>query len=337
MEARQKNAAAQVLGLVIGVVLLAASAAASIRFGFQTISWSDMIGAFTHYREDSMEQVIVRTARLPRALIAISVGASLALAGALMQAVTRNPLASPSVLGINQGASFAIVLAITVFGWSNGQMLVWVSFGGAFTAAAAAYVLGSLGRDGLSPLRVILGGSAIVALFSSATQGLLVRNENGLQDVMFWLAGSIAARDLQLLAMVIPYMIIGWAAAMILSPQLNILALGEELARGLGQRVGLIRLVAGFIVVLLAGGSVAVAGPIGLIGIIVPHIARYLAGQDHRWLLPYCAVYGAVLLLLADVLARFIIMPEEVPVGIMTAVIGAPFFIYIARRELRTR
>ena len=305
MEARQKNAAAQVLGLAIGVVLLAASAAASIRFGFQTISWSDMMGAFTHYREDSMEQVIVRTARLPRALIAISVGASLALAGALMQAVTRNPLASPSVLGINQGASFAIVLAITVFGWSNGQMHVWVSFGGAFIAAAAAYVLGSLGRDGLSPLRVILGGSAIVALFSSATQGLLVRNENGLQDVMFWLAGS--------------------------------LALGEELARGLGQRVGLIRLLAGFIVVLLAGGSVAVAGPIGLIGIIVPHIARYLAGQDHRWLLPYCAVYGAVLLLLADVLARFIIMPEEVPVGIMTAVIGAPFFIYIARRELRTR
>ncbi|WP_195576426.1 FecCD family ABC transporter permease [Paenibacillus sp. 1001270B_150601_E10] len=337
MERKKGNAAAQAWGLVIGVILLVISAIASIRFGFQTISWGDMIAALTHYQEDSMEQVVVRTARLPRALMAIAVGASLAMAGALMQAVTRNPLASPSVLGINQGASFAIVLAITVFHWSDMRVLVWVSFGGALLAAAAAYMLGSMGKDGLSPLRVILGGSAIVALFSSFTQGLLVRNENGLQDVMFWLAGSIAARDIELLMMVAPYMLIGWVASLILAPQLNILIMGEEMARGLGQRVGLIRLLVGFIVVLLAGGSVAVAGPIGLIGIIVPHIARALAGHDHRWLLPYCAVYGAVLLLLADLSARFIIMPEEVPVGIMTAAVGAPFFIYIARKELRSK
>jgi len=337
MKVWMRNTAVKIIGLLIGLILLGVSFVMSIRFGFTKISWGTMQAALLHYDESSMDQVVVRTARLPRALIAAAIGASLAIAGVIMQAVTRNPLASPSVLGVNAGASFTIVLFITVYGWSDMRALVWISFAGAGLAAATVYVLGSMSREGLSPLRVILAGSAMIALFMSGTQGLLVFNQNGLQDVMFWLAGSIASRDLDMLLTVLPYLGVGWIAAYGLSGHLNLMALGEETARGLGQRTVLIQWIAGVIVVLLAGGSVAVAGPIGLIGIIIPHMARYMAGQDHRWLIPYCAVYGAVLLLLADVAARFIILPEEVPVGIMTAAIGAPFFIYLARKEMKRK
>lgn len=331
------STAVKITGLIVGAAMVVISMLVSIRFGFTTISWTDIQAAIWHYDESSMEQIVVRTARIPRALIAASIGASLAIAGAIMQAVTRNVLASPSVLGINAGASFAIVLAITVLGWSDMRVLLWVSLAGAALAASIVYFLGSLGGEILSPLRIILAGCALIALFSAGTQGMLVLNQNGLLDVMFWLAGSIASRDMLMLAPIFPYLCVGWLAAFLLAGQLNVLTLGEETARGLGQKVIYIQLAAGLIVVVLAGGSVAVAGPIGLIGVIVPHISRYFCGQNHRWLLPYCAVNGAALLLLADVAARFIIMPEEVPVGIMTAAIGAPFFIYLARKELARR
>lgn len=332
-----KSFAMKLAGLVICAILMFCCFVASVRFGFTTIKWSHLFAALINYDESSMEQVIVMTTRVPRALIAAAIGASLAMAGAIMQAVTRNPLASPSVMGINAGASVGIVAAITIFKITQMSVLVWVSFGGAALAAAAVYMLGSLGRDGLSPLKIIMAGSAMTALFVSITQGMLVHNENGLQDVMFWLAGSIAGRDLNVLLAVLPYLSIGWAAALLLSRQLNIIVMGDDAAKGLGQRTVWIKLAAGMIVVVLAGGAVSVAGPIGLIGIVVPHIARYIAGMDYRWLLPYSALLGAVLLLSADVIARFIILPEEVPVGIMTAALGAPFFIYIARKELLTR
>lgn len=327
----------KIAGLVAGFILMLGCFIASVRFGFTTVKWSDLTAVITDYDESSMEQVVVMTTRLPRACMAAAIGASLAMAGALMQAITRNPLASPSVMGINAGASVGIVAAITIFKVTQVSVLIWISFSGAAVAAAAVYALGSLGRDGLSPLKIIMAGSAMTALFVSMTQGMLVHNENGLQDVMFWLAGSIAGRDIQTLEAVIPYMGVGWVAAVLLSRQLNIIGMGEEAARGLGQRTGLVKLAAGIVVVVLAGGAVSVAGPIGLIGIVIPHIARYICGQDYRWLLPYCALLGAILLLAADVIARFIILPEEVPVGIMTAAIGAPFFIYIARKELMTR
>jgi len=335
MKDGMRNTAGKILGLMIGLILLGISFVMSIRFGFTKISWGTVQAALLHYDETSMDQVVVITSRLPRALIAAAIGASLAVAGVIMQAVTRNPLASPSVLGVNAGASFTVVLFIIAFGWSDMRALVWISFAGAGLAAGTVYVLGSLSREGLSPLRVILAGSAMIALFMSGTQGLLVFNQNGLQDVMFWLAGSIAARDLSVLLIVLPYLVIGWIAAFCIASQLNLMVLGEETARGLGQRTVRFQLIAGMIVVLLAGGAVAVAGPIALIGIIVPHMVRSLAGHDHRWLIPYCLVYGAVLLLLADVAARFVILPEEVPVGIMTAAIGAPFFIYLARKEMK--
>lgn len=320
-------------GLLASFILLAISFLSSLRYGYLSIGWQDMIDSIAAYNEADMDQVAARTARLPRALIAAAVGGSLALAGAVLQSATRNPLASPSVLGVNAGASLAVVAAITVFEVRETEPLMWAAFLGAAFAAGAVYALGAMGRDGLTPLKVVLAGAAMTALFSSMTQGLLVHNETGLQEVLFWLAGSVAGRTTEMLLPVLPYMAAGWGLAFALSRQWNVLAIGEESAKGLGQRLNFVKAAAGLIVILLAGSAVAVAGPIGLIGIIIPHIARRFAGNDYRWLLPYSAALGACLLLLADLAARFIVFPMEVPVGIMTAALGAPFFISIARRE----
>ncbi len=319
-------------GLLAGAVLLAFGFVANIRWGFTSVSWSDTIAALFHYDETSMNQVIVKLTRLPRALIAAAVGASLAVAGVIMQAITRNPLASPSILGINSGAALGVVLGVTALAIQSQSTLVWFAFGGAAIAAATVYALSALGYEGMTPMRIVLAGAAMSALFMSATQGLLVRNQSSLQDVLFWLAGSIAGRPLELLVTVIPYMAVSWLGAWLLSRHLNVLAAGEETAVGVGMRTSLVKLVGGLCIVLLAGSSVAVAGPIGFIGIVIPHVARYLAGLDHRWLIPYSAVLGATLLLLADLAARFVIPPQELPVGVMTAAVGTPFFIYIARR-----
>lgn len=335
MGQRRGNAYLRAGGLAASLALLALSFVLNVRFGFVTVSWSDVWSTLTAYDEGDNNQIIVRTARLPRALIAASVGASLAMAGAVMQAMTRNPLASPSVLGINAGASLAVVAAIALLAVKEMEALLWVSLAGAALAAGTVYLIGSLGRDGLSPMKIVLAGAALSALFSSLTQGMLARSESSLQEVLYWLAGSVAGRPMEMLLEVLPYMLAGWIVALLFSRQLNVMAMGDESAKGLGQRTVAVKLISGLVVVVLAGCSVAVAGPIGLIGVIVPHAARYMAGLDYRWLLPYSAVLGASLLLLADLAARFLIMPMEVPVGIMTAALGAPFFISIARKELR--
>lgn len=320
-------------GLLGCFIFLAFSFLCSVRYGYVSIGWKDVAASITSYDNGNMEQIVARTARLPRAIIAAAVGASLAIAGAILQAVTRNPLSSPSVLGVNAGASLAVVAAITWLSIREMSALLWIAFLGAGLAAGLVYLLGSFGRDGLSPLKIILAGSAMSALFSSMTQGMLVRNESGLQDVLFWLAGSVAGRTMEMFIPVLPYLAAGWITALALSRQWNVLMMGEESATGLGQHLTYVKVAAGIIVILLAGSAVAVAGPIGLIGIIVPHLAKRFAGMDYRWLLPYSAAIGGSLLLLADLTARFIVFPIEVPVGIMTAAIGAPYFIYIARKE----
>jgi iron complex transport system permease protein len=215
-------------------------------------------------------------------------------------------------------------------------LFTWISFLGAAFAAVLVYLLGSLGREGLTPLKLTLAGAALAALFSSLTQGLLLINEKAMEEVLYWLAGSVEGRKLEYLFVVLPYLAIGWLMALWIAKHMNILIMGDDMARGLGQKVVLIKIICITIIVLLAGGSVAVAGPIGFIGLVVPHISRTLVGPDYRWLIPYCAVLGGVLLLVADIAARYVIMPEEVPVGAMTALIGAPFFIYIARRGFKS-
>lgn len=320
--------------LAAGVMLLLACIVASILFGATNYSWLTGWASIVHYDATVNEQIIIRTTRLPRAFIAAAIGASLAIAGALMQTLTRNPLASPSVLGVNAGASSFVVCGAVIFSVSSMQTLMWISFLGAAVAAVIVYVLGSAGSGGLTPLKIILAGAAMTALFASFTQGILALDKQGLSSVLFWLTGTIAGRSPDMLLLVFPYMAGCWLAAWLLSRQLNVLMMGEDTAKGLGQKTILLKAGIGLIVVILAGGSVAVAGPIGFIGIVIPHVSRYFAGIDHRWLIPYCAISGAVLLLLADLIARFIMIPEEMPVGVMTAVIGAPFFMYIARKGI---
>jgi iron complex transport system permease protein len=321
------------IGFIAFSLLLLVSMCMSIVYGYTDTSWKMAIEAFFN-NNGSNEHIIIETVRLPRALIAAAVGASLAMAGALMQALTKNPLASPGLFGINAGAGFFIVLFVSIFHVSSLQMFTWLAFIGAALSAAIVFIIGSIGREGMTPLKLTLAGAAVAALFSSLTQGLLVADETALEQVLFWLAGSVSGRKLEMLTQVLPYLLIGWIASFALARKVNVLTMGDDVAKGLGQRTELVKLGITLIVVLLAGGAVAVAGPIGFIGIVVPHLARALVGIDHRWLLPYCGLLGGILLIAADIAARYIIMPQEVPVGVMTAFIGTPFFIYIARRGI---
>lgn len=321
-------------GIVASSLALLACLASSVLFGATHFDWHTAWTAIVHYDENVSELAVIRTTRLPRAMIAAAVGASLAIAGALMQTLSRNPLASPGTLGVNAGATFFVVLAAVGFQVASMQALTWIAFGGAAVAAILVYVLGSAGRDGLTPLKIVLSGAAMTALFASFTQTILVLNKQGLSTVLFWLTGTIAGRSPDMLLAVLPYMAVGWAAAWLLAGDMNVLLMGEDTAKGLGQRTLRVKLLAGAIIVALAGGSVAVAGPIAFIGIVVPHVTRFLIGTDHRWVIPYAGLLGAILLLLADLVARFIMMPEEIPVGVMTALLGAPFFMAIARRGL---
>ncbi|PLS02627.1 FecCD family ABC transporter permease [Neobacillus cucumis] len=321
------------IGAVILMLLLMC---ASVIFGYTDTSWKTAIDAYTNYN-GSNEHIIIQTVRVPRALIAAAVGASLAIAGTLMQTLTKNPLASPGIFGINAGAGFVVVAAITLFKVTDLQAFNGLAFLGAAVAAFCVYGIGSFGREGLTPMKLTLAGAAISAMFSSFTQGLLVINEAALEQVLFWLAGSVQGRKLETLGAVLPYIGIGWVGAVLITGKLNILSMGEDVAKGLGLHIGLVKMTIGILVILLAGGSVAVAGPIGFVGIVIPHITRTIIGIDHRWVIPLSGILGAVLLLAADIGARYLLMPSEVPVGVMTAIIGTPFFIYIARRGFNGR
>lgn len=325
----------RIFGVSIGTLFLMISICSSIILGYTETPMKLVFEAFTNFN-GSNEHIIVQSVRLPRALIAAVVGGSLAIAGALMQALTKNPLASPGIFGVNAGASFFIVVAVSFFSVSSMQQYTWIAFIGASVAALSVYFLGTLGREGLTPMKLTLAGAAIAALFASFTQGLLVLNEKALDEVLFWIAGSVQGRKLELLYPVLPYIGIAFLLSILIASHINLLTMGEDVAKGLGQKTGLIKLLAAVVIILLAGSSVAVAGPIGFIGIVVPHLARALVGVDHRWIIPYSAIIGGVLLIWADISARYVIMPQEVPVGVMTAIIGTPFFVYIARKGLKS-
>ncbi|RNC97626.1 FecCD family ABC transporter permease [Lysinibacillus halotolerans] len=329
MQLHSKNG--KVAGLVLGVILLLIVNFLSLVLGYTDLTFHTVIDAFSHF-DGSNEHIIIQDVRLPRALIGTVVGASLAIAGALLQALTRNPLASPDILGFNAGASFFIVVALMLFSISSLQATTWIAFLGAMIAGLLVYFLGSVGRDSMTPIKMTLSGAAIAALFGSLTQGLLVMDESALDQMLFWMSGSVQGRELAILLSVLPYIIIGVVIALVIASKINILTMGDDVAKGLGQRTGFVKLVTGLAIILLAGGSVAIAGPIGFIGIVVPHIVRTVVGIDYRWMIPYCAIVGGIFLVIADIGARYVLMPEEVPVGIMTALVGIPFFIYIARK-----
>ena len=326
----QKNT--KIVGLIFGFILMIVSFIASISLGITPIKFETVVESFLNYDQSMTEHIIIHTTRLPRAIIAAVVGSSLAVAGALMQALTRNPLASPGILGINAGALFTVSVAVTFFSVSSLVNLMWIAFVGAGLAVFLVYLLSSVGREGLTSMKIVLAGAAITALFVSFTQGILVVNESGLQEVLFWIAGSVSGRTLNMLLPVLPFMLAAGLAAMLMANSINILATGEDIARALGQKILLVKIAITIIFVVLAGGSVAVSGQIIFIGLMVPHIARLLVGIDYRWILPYCVIIGSSLLLISDIVARFAVSPGELPIGVITALLGTPFFVYITRR-----
>lgn len=325
----------RICGLLASMIALLVAIAASIAFGVTNIPLSDVWESF-FVLDGSNEHLIIQTTRIPRALIAASAGASLAVAGASMQVITRNPIASPSTLGVNAGAAFFIIVATGWLNVSGLQSLTWAALAGAAITGAIVLLLGSIGRDGMTPVKITLAGASMAAFFYSLTQGIMLTDGKMFDQVLVWLVGSVAGRDLSQLLAVWPYMGAGMLIAFAISRHLNVLSMGDDVARGLGQNSARIKVLTAAAIILLAGGSVAVAGPIAFVGIIVPHIVRYWVGTDFRWIMPYCAIWGALLLVLADLGSRYIAMPKEVPVGVMTALIGVPFFVYIARNGLRT-
>lgn len=328
------SAAAKSIGLLLGTLVALGTFFASVMLGTTEISLSSLYCSLTHYDATNIAHIILLTERLPRAVIAALVGASLAIAGALMQTMTRNPLASPGILGINAGAMFFVVVAVSLLPLHTPAHYVWAALLGALVAAILVVVLSRGCHGELSPLRVVLAGVAVTAMFVSFSQGLLVIDQQSFESVLYWLAGSVSGRDLSLVAPLLPL----FGGALLLSALLirhaNALLLGDDMVTGLGMQATTIKLLLGLIVIVLAGSSVALAGMIGFVGLIVPHMARGIFGIDHRWLLPACALLGACLLLLADLASRFLMPPQEIPVGVMTALIGTPFFIYLARRKM---
>ncbi|MBW4619657.1 MAG: iron ABC transporter permease [Cyanosarcina radialis HA8281-LM2] len=322
------------LGLIVGVVILLICLVYSVSLGAAEIPLPQILTSFTAF-DGSYNHLIVQTVRLPRSLMAILVGSSLAMSGALMQGLTRNPLADPGILGIESGAALAVVATIFLFGSSSLSVLTVAALLGAAGTAILVYFLGSLGRGGATPLNLTVAGAALTALISSFTTAILLVSQQTLEEIRFWLAGSLAGRDTDILLQVLPFIGVGAIAALALGKQITTMSLGEDVAKGLGQQTAWVKIITAIAVVLLAGGSVAVAGPIGFIGLVVPHMVRFYLPTDYRWILPYCAVGGAILLLVADIAARVLLKPQELPVGIMTALVGAPFFVYLAKSKVK--
>lgn len=320
----------RLFGLLAGVGLLSLCLLASVRFGAAGIGTGDVIRAFMDF-DGSEEALIVWDLRVPRALAAALVGAALGISGAVMQGLTRNPLAEPGVLGINAGAALAVVGAVFFLNVSSVAAYAVFASVGAGVAWGVVYALGSLG--GTTPVKLTVAGAALESLLASLTTAILIIDQRTLEEIRFWLAGSVAGRDSDLLLRALPWIGVGLLLALGLGRGITALSLGEDVATGLGQRTALTKLAAALAIVLLAGGSVALAGPIIFVGLVVPYAARSLVGVDYRWILPYSAILGAVLLVCADIGARLLIRPQELPIGVVTALVGAPFFIYLARRS----
>ncbi|WP_414672873.1 FecCD family ABC transporter permease [Lacisediminihabitans sp.] len=279
---------------------------------------------------DSISDLAVQS-RIPRTLAGLLVGAALGLAGAVMQGVARNPLADPGLLGVNAGAALFVVGAMTILGVTSVGGYIWFAFLGAALAALVVYSVAAIGRDGATPVKLALTGAAVTAALGSLVSATLLTSADTLDTFRFWQVGSLAGRSDEAIGQVLPFLIVGGAIALSSGRMLNVLSLGDDVGRGLGQRVALSRATGGLAVVLLCGAATALAGPIGFVGLVIPHVARLVSGADYRRILPLSALLGPILLLSADVLGRLIARPGELEVGIVTAVIGAPVFILIVR------
>ncbi|MFJ1593444.1 FecCD family ABC transporter permease [Kitasatospora albolonga] len=319
-------------GLLVLAALLLLLVALSTWIGTKDTSlgqvWSALWNDDGSYTTD-----VVRQLRLPRTLVGLMAGAALGVAGAVMQAVTRNPLADPGLLGVNAGASAAVVFGIGVVGLAGFGSLVWFSFAGAALTTVVVYVLGASGRAGPTPVRLALAGAAVSASLSGVIAGLTVFDSATYDYLRFWMVGSLAGREPQLVVQLLPFIVAGLVIALLLARSLNSLALGEELGRALGARIARTRIAAVVVVTLLCGASTAAAGPIAFVGLVVPLVARWLTGPDLRWVLPYSMLLAPVLLLVSDIIGRVALPGDELEVGAVTALIGAPVFIAMVCRR----
>lgn len=319
-------------GLLLCVAVLAVSVLLSLSVGNQYFGAHDVYLALANFSGSDNDRVI-RYLRMPRTGAGLLAGAALGLAGALMQGVTRNPLADPGILGVNAGAALAVVGAIGVLGVHSLTGYVWFAMGGALVATVVVYLVGAIGRGGATPVKLALAGAAISALLGSVTSAITLLDLSTLNEFRFWVVGSLTLATGSVIGQAVPFIAVGIVLALVLGRSLNQLALGDELARSLGTRVTLVRVAAGLAVVVLAGTATAIAGPIGFLGLAVPHVARTLVGADYRWILPWSMVLAPAVLLLADVVGRLVARPDELQVGIITAIIGAPVFIALVRRR----
>ncbi|MBP1240922.1 iron complex transport system permease protein [Frigoribacterium sp. PvP120] len=313
------------VAVLVGVVLL------SVTVGSRDVSLADVWAALGG-ATDGFDRASVAK-RVPRTVLAVAAGAALAVSGAVMQGVTRNPLADPGILGVNTGASLAVVAGIAFFGLSASTTTIWVAVAGAGATALVVYAIGSLGRGGATPLKLALAGAATSAALASFITAIALPRGDIASSIRSWQIGGVGGGTWASLEQVAPFLVVGVVVCLLSAKALNSLALGDDLAAGLGERVAVARGAAALGAVVLCGAATAVTGPIGFVGLVVPHACRLLTGVDHRWLLPFSAVAGAVLLTGADVVGRVVARPAEIDVGIVTALIGAPVFIWIVRRS----
>lgn len=316
--------------LLICGVALAAAICLSLALGARDMSLATALHGLFAPLAGNIDDLAVQS-RIPRTLAGVLVGVSLGLAGALMQGVARNPLADPGILGINAGAALFVVVAISFLGITTVSGYIWFAFLGAGVAAVVVYSVAAIGRVGATPVKLALAGAAVTAALGSLVTAILLTSQQTLDSFRFWQVGALAGRTLESIATVLPFLIVGTVLALASGRMLNVLALGDDLGRGLGQRVAFSRLIGAVAVIILSGGATALAGPIAFVGLIIPHIARMIGGSDYRWILPISALLGPVLLLSADVVGRIVGRPGEIQVGIITALIGAPVFVFLVR------
>ncbi|GAB4588013.1 iron chelate uptake ABC transporter family permease subunit [Nocardia sp. IFM 10818] len=316
---------------MLAVAALAAAALLSLLVGTKSIPVGEVWNALWGPGE-SPDHLIVTQYRVPRTLLGLLAGIALGVAGCLMQGLTRNPLADPGLLGINAGAAFGITLAVAFLGAAEITSYVWFGFAGAAVVSLVVYRIGTAGRQGADPVRLTLAGVAVTAVLSGLTKGLILLNAKAFEEWRHWESGSLTGRGYDVIAGAAPFIAIGLVAAIVAARSLNAVALGEDLAHALGVNVGRTRLLTAAALTLLCGTATAAVGPITFVGLAVPHIARWIVGPDQRWIVAYSMVLAPILVIGADVLGRVLIPSDEVPAGLVSAFLGAPVLIYLARR-----
>ena len=320
------------LGLVVLAVLLVIAMTLSLTVGSNFLPPSTVVDVLQGGGTVEARYVVAEL-RIPRTVTGLVVGVALGVAGALIQAFTRNPLADPGILGVNAGAAFAVSVGVAFFGLRDISQFVWLAFLGALVVTVAVYLIGSSGRGAADPIRLTLAGVALGAVFSGMTTGMTLSDPDAFDRMRSWNAGSLLGRGFDVLLPVLPFIVIAVLGALLLAPGLNALALGDDVARAQGAHVGGIRIGVIVAVTVLAGAATALAGPIGFIGLMVPHVARWVFGVNQRRILMISILLAPVIVLLSDVLGRVLIAPAEIPVGIVTAFVGAPVLIALARRR----